>query len=115
MDPAVVLRLIKRGEMPNMKRLSDRGVFTMMESSLPPQSPVAWGTFIAGADPGVTGIFDFIHRNPENYTPMFSQSETQPGKWVVKLGKIPCPPETRQSHTQPRRPGLLGLPAGPGH
>jgi len=91
MDPAVVLRLIKRGEMPNMKRLSDRGVFTMMESSLPPQSPVAWGTFIAGADPGVTGIFDFIHRNPENYTPMFSQSETQPGKWVVKLGKYHVP------------------------
>jgi predicted AlkP superfamily phosphohydrolase/phosphomutase len=63
----------------------------MMRSSIPPQSPVAWGSFISGADPGVFGIFDFLHRNPENYNPMFSQSDTLPSRWLVNLGQYQIP------------------------
>jgi len=91
MDPGVVSRLMEQGQLPNMQRLSGQGVFTMMRSTIPPQSPVAWGSFISGADPGVFGIFDFLHRNPENYTPMFSQSETLPAHWLVKLGQYQIP------------------------
>ena len=34
-------------------------------TSAPPQSPVAWANFINGAGPGDHGIFDFIHRHPQ--------------------------------------------------
>jgi len=94
MDPGIVNRLMAAGELPNLKRLGDRGIFTMMRSSIPPQSPVAWGSFISGADPGKFGIFDFLHRDPETYIPMFSQSDTLPSRWLVKLGdyRIPLKP-----------------------
>lgn len=91
MDPAVVDRLLGRGEMPAMRRLASRGVFTMMRSTIPPQSPVAWGSFISGADPGVYGIYDFLHRDPLTYTPVFAQSETTPGRWLVRLGDLQIP------------------------
>jgi predicted AlkP superfamily phosphohydrolase/phosphomutase len=91
MDPGIVNRLMGQGQLPNMKRLGDKGVFTMMRSSIPPQSPVAWGSFISGADPGVFGIFDFIHRNPDNYTPMFSQSELLPSRMMVNIGQYQIP------------------------
>jgi len=91
MDPGIVKRLMGQGQLPNMQRLSGQGVFTMMDSTIPPQSPVAWGSFISGADPGVFGIFDFIHRNPDNYTPFFSQSEIQPSSMLVKLGQYQIP------------------------
>lgn len=91
MDPAVVRRLFEQGELPNLRRLAERGTFTMMRTTLPPQSPVAWGSFISGADPGVFGIFDFIHRNPANYLPQFSESETAPARWPLHLGKYRIP------------------------
>ncbi len=91
MDPGIVNRLMGQGQLPNMQRLGEKGTFTMMRSTIPPQSPVAWGSFISGADPGVFGIFDFLHRDPENYTPIFSQSETLPSRLMVNLGKYRIP------------------------
>jgi len=91
MDPGIVSRLMGQGQLPNMQRLAKKGVFTMMRSTCPPQSPVAWGSFISGADPGVFGIFDFLHRDPETYTPIFSQSETIPSRLLVNLGKYRIP------------------------
>jgi predicted AlkP superfamily phosphohydrolase/phosphomutase len=91
MDPGIVHRLMGRGELPNMKRLGERGIFTMMRSTIPPQSPVAWGSFISGADPGVYGIFDFLHRDPKTYIPMFSQSATLPSHMMLKLGQYQIP------------------------
>jgi predicted AlkP superfamily phosphohydrolase/phosphomutase len=91
MDPGIVNRLMKRGELPNMQRLGERGTFTMMRSTIPPQSPVAWGSFISGADPGVFGIFDFVHRDPKTYFPMFSMTETLPSGLTINLGKYQLP------------------------
>jgi predicted AlkP superfamily phosphohydrolase/phosphomutase len=91
MDPGIVNRLMGQGQLPNMQRLGEQGIFTMMHSTCPPQSPVAWGSFISGADPGVFGIFDFLHRDPENYTPIFSQSENQPSSMLVNLGQYRIP------------------------
>jgi predicted AlkP superfamily phosphohydrolase/phosphomutase len=91
MDPAVVQRLMQSGQLPNMQKLAERGVFTMMRSSIPPQSPVAWGSFITGSDPGTHGIYDFLHRDPATYIPKFSQSDTLPADWHVRLGKYNIP------------------------
>jgi predicted AlkP superfamily phosphohydrolase/phosphomutase len=91
MDPGIVQRLMRQGQLPNLQRLSEKGVFTMMRSTIPPQSPVAWGSFISGADPGVYGIFDFLHRDPETYTPFFAQSSTLPSHMMVKLGQYRIP------------------------
>src|SRR6185436_13708804 len=87
LDYQLVRRLIAEGRMPNFARLSHSGVFQPLASSIPPQSPVAWSTFITGLDPGQSGIFDFIHRDPQTMTPFLSTSRTESESWNIKLGR----------------------------
>ena len=62
---------------PNLSRLASTGGFMPLQTSLPPQSPVAWSTFITGMDPGSHGIFDFLHLDRENLTPYMSTTRIQ--------------------------------------
>lgn len=64
MDPKLLAHLIAEGRMPNFSDLGASGAFVPLETSAPPQSPVAWSNFIVGADPSTHQIFDFIHRDP---------------------------------------------------
>ncbi len=91
MDPNRVMKMVQEGKLPNIKRFLQRGHIRKMATTPPPQSPVAWGSFITGKDPGGYGIYDFIHRDPKTYMPKFSQSDTIPASHFVKLGswKIP--------------------------
>jgi predicted AlkP superfamily phosphohydrolase/phosphomutase len=94
MDPGLLTRFIAEGRMPHFAQLAAEGAFDSLETSIPPQSPVAWSNFITGMDPGGHGIFDFIHRDPATYTPIFSAAESvEPartltlGDWVFPLSK----------------------------
>lgn len=91
MDPHIVHQMVKMGELPNIRKFLESGYLNRMNTTPPPQSPVAWGSFITGKDPGGYGIYDFIHRDPETYMPKFSQSDSLPASHFVKLGswKIP--------------------------
>jgi predicted AlkP superfamily phosphohydrolase/phosphomutase len=78
--------------LPNLRRLRDQGDFRPLATTVPPQSPVAWSTFITGMDPGGHGIFDFVHRDPATRMPFSSMAEaTEPkhtlslGPWVIPL------------------------------
>jgi predicted AlkP superfamily phosphohydrolase/phosphomutase len=72
MDPEILSRLISEDKMPNFKQLADEGTFQSLGTSNPPQSPVAWSNFVTGMGPGGHGIFDFMHRDLEKYTPISS-------------------------------------------
>ena len=61
MDPDITRRLIAEGKLPVIKELTRTGDFRELETTTPPQSPVAWSTFVTGMDPGGHGLFDFIH------------------------------------------------------
>lgn len=91
MDPAIANRLMQKGELPNLQRLAGRGGFTMMRTTIPAQSPVAWASFAVGSDPGATGVYDFLARNPQTYMPEFSQAQTIPASSVIKLGNYRIP------------------------
>ena len=81
MDPRLVQRMMQAGELPHFDRLRKGGGFRALRTSIPPQSPVAWASFINGAGPGSHGIFDFIHRHPEGQcTPFYSGAETLAGR-----------------------------------
>lgn len=82
------------GRMPNFAKLASEGGFWPLTTSIPPQSPVAWSNFITGADPGVHGIFDFIHRDPVHQAlPYFSTNRIVEGehKEPWKVGKYEIP------------------------
>lgn len=68
-DPGIVRTMMDRGELPNFRRLRQRGTVTDLEVPNPPISPTSWASFITGANPGRHGIFGFIGRAPETYTP----------------------------------------------
>jgi len=66
MDPEILQEVVAKypERMKNFARLiADSGVH-VLGTSTPPQSPVAWSSFITGLDPGGHGVFDFIHRDP---------------------------------------------------
>jgi predicted AlkP superfamily phosphohydrolase/phosphomutase len=49
---------------------------------------VAWANFINGAGPGSHGIFDFIHRHPEQQcAPFYGAAETIPGQGGWDIGE----------------------------
>jgi predicted AlkP superfamily phosphohydrolase/phosphomutase len=66
MDPAVLREAIEKfpDRTENLARLVRENGLHELGTSTPPQSPVAWSSFITGLDPGGHGIFDFIHRDP---------------------------------------------------
>src|SRR6266576_2460029 len=63
---------MNEGKLPNLARLRDMGTFRPLRPTLPAQTPVSWSTFSTGIDPGRTGIFDFLRRDPKNYLPVFA-------------------------------------------
>jgi len=86
MDPAILTRMMDEGKLPHFKRLQTEGDFKPLATTTPPQSPVAWSTFITGMDPGRHEIFDFIHRDPATMQLYFSTSKAEPAKWVIHFG-----------------------------
>lgn len=85
MDPAFIER--HRERLPNLMRLAQRGGFSELETVMPPQSPVAWSTVITGMTPAGHGIFDFVHRHPQDISPFSSMAKAVPGQWSLQVGQ----------------------------
>jgi predicted AlkP superfamily phosphohydrolase/phosphomutase len=92
MDPGLAERMMAAGLLPNLAKLREGGGYRRLGTSIPPQSPVAWASFINGAGPGSHGIFDFIHRRPqEQCAPFYSGAETIPGQGGWEVGQYRLP------------------------
>jgi predicted AlkP superfamily phosphohydrolase/phosphomutase len=92
LDPVLTRRWIDEGRLPAFQKLLRQGGdFRPLGTSLPPQTPVAWSNFITGMDPGGHGIFDFIHRDPKTYIPIFSATETSGAAKTIRIGKTVLP------------------------
>src|ERR1700686_1891180 len=71
-DAKYTERWMNEGKLPNLARLRAMGTFRPLRPTLPAQTPVSWSTFSTGIDPGRTGIFDFLRRDPKTYLPVFA-------------------------------------------
>jgi predicted AlkP superfamily phosphohydrolase/phosphomutase len=90
MDPVLSESMMNAGQLPHLARLREAGGFSPLGTSIPPQSPVAWANFINGAGPGSHGIFDFIHRHPqEQCAPFYAAAETVGGKTLLRRQGVP--------------------------
>ncbi len=89
MDPSFVER--HWTNLPNLARLRQRGSYSHLQTTDPPQSPVAWATFITGLDPGEHGIFDFVHRDPVTLQPYLSTDKTIGPRFELRLGPWELP------------------------
>jgi predicted AlkP superfamily phosphohydrolase/phosphomutase len=85
LDYGITRSLIDKQRLPNFARLAATGGFAPLVTSIPPQSPVAWSTFITGLDPGGHGIFDFIHRDPKTMVPYLSTTHTEAPRRAIRV------------------------------
>jgi len=90
-DYALTRDLMAQGRLPNISHVAAQGSLGPIRSSIPAQSPVAWSTFLTGRDPGVHGIFDFVHRDPRTMSPYMSTTKTETahtlsvGNWKIPV------------------------------
>jgi predicted AlkP superfamily phosphohydrolase/phosphomutase len=112
LDPRLCEQMMDQGRLPTFAKLRDAGGYARLGTSIPPQSPVAWSNFITGADPGVHGIFDFVHRDPANgCEPYYSAARTINSEdgWDVGQHKLPLtfwPFNHNPTQTLLRREGI---------
>ena len=92
LDPGLLTQLIDEGRLPAFRALAQRGGLAALQTSVPPQSPVAWSDFITGTNPGQHGIFDFIALERDTLRPRMSTTRVVDaafwsiGDWRVPVG-----------------------------
>ncbi len=109
LDFGIATRLLSRGELPNFRRLQEMGGFRPLTSTIPPQSPVAWATVITGRDPGSHGIYDFVHRDPQNYSITPTIARTAPPRFTLPAGQYHLPLSSSQVSPMRRGPAFWDL------
>ena len=91
LDYEVTRSMMAAGKLPALARLAEGGSFAPLTTTIPPQSPVAWASFITGLDPGGHGIFDFVHRDPRTMQPYLSTARTVPAERTITAGRWQLP------------------------
>jgi predicted AlkP superfamily phosphohydrolase/phosphomutase len=88
-DAGYTERWMNEGKLPNLAKLRAQGTFRPLTPTLPAQTPVSWSTFSTGIDPGRTGIFDFLRRNPKTYMPVFAAFDETTEKFLFGKNNPP--------------------------
>jgi predicted AlkP superfamily phosphohydrolase/phosphomutase len=88
MDPDILRETIALfpDRMRNFAQLAKENGIHELDTSTPPQSPVAWSNFITGLNPGGHGIFEFFHRDTVHRAPIPATVVNEP------MGEIPIWP-----------------------
>ncbi|MBX7137519.1 MAG: alkaline phosphatase family protein [Oligoflexia bacterium] len=103
LDPNLLKRFMAEGILPTFSKFVQGNHFGELQTTMPPQSPVAWSSFISGTNPGGHGIFDFIHRDPAKFIPYLSTSRSFPSKRSISVGRWSVPLES--GHVELMRKG----------
>lgn len=100
-DPGLVAKWMAEGKLPNLARLARTGSFRPLGTTNPPESPVAWASFATGLNPGGTGIFDFLTRNPKTYFPELALTKVRKPKFLFGMIPIRRAKVTNERHGVP--------------
>lgn len=78
----VVRRMWQDGELPNLRRLADRGSTASLRSAYN-ASPVIWTTIATGVTPAEHGITDFVVPSAHGDVPISSAVRRAPALWTM--------------------------------
>ncbi|MCY2951095.1 MAG: alkaline phosphatase family protein [Planctomycetota bacterium] len=101
-DARLTSALMRQGLLPSFSALAQLGSFRQILSTTPAESAVAWTSFTMAANPGQTGIFDFVTRSPNSYAPRLSDCHSS---------MQDLPPSRTLRHTIPPTAALLAASA----
>ena len=65
--PELIRQWAGEGHLPTLASLMDRGAFGSLESTIPPVTGAAWGSFLSGVTPGRHGVFEWLDRRDTDY------------------------------------------------
>lgn len=82
LDPNIMETMMGKGQLPNFERLAQKGSYSRLKTTNPPQSPVAWTTIATGCEPAEHGIFDFLTRDPETYLPQLTILQQKGSRYI---------------------------------
>jgi len=91
MAPELAEKFMAQGKLPNLARLRDEGFYGRLRTTTPAISPVAWSSFMTGAEPSKHNIFDFLSRDPKTYLPDLSSARISKPKRTIRVGKFLVP------------------------
>ena len=98
LEPTLAEKYMAEGKMPHLARLKKEGSYARLRTTTPAISPVAWSSFMTGAEPSKHNIFDFLSRDPRTYLPDLSSARIGRPKRALALGRYLVPlskPEIR--------------------
>jgi predicted AlkP superfamily phosphohydrolase/phosphomutase len=87
MDPLLLDRWMKAGQLPNLARLAATGAVRPLTTTHSPESPTAWASFATGVNPGKHNIYDFLVRDTATYLPDLGMVRREPARFL--LGYVP--------------------------
>ena len=87
MDPTLLDRWMKAGQLPNLSRLASTGGVRPLATTHSPESPTAWASFATGVNPGKHNIYDFLVRDTATYLPDLGMVRREPARFL--LGYLP--------------------------
>ncbi len=67
----VISPLLKKGELPTIKKILEHGASAPLTSTIPPLSSTAWASFMTGMTPSNHGAYDFIIKKQGSYSSKF--------------------------------------------
>lgn len=80
-DHDVTRELFARGELPRLAGVGERGCFSRLGSTIPPQTAPAWTTITTGVNPGRHGIYYFHNFSTSPITITNSTNTSTPRLW----------------------------------
>jgi predicted AlkP superfamily phosphohydrolase/phosphomutase len=87
MDPTLVDRWMKAGQLPNLSKLASTGAVRPLATTHSPESPTAWASFATGVNPGKHNIYDFLVRDTATYLPDLGMVRREPARFL--FGYVP--------------------------
>lgn len=91
LEPSLVEKYMAEGRLPYLARLRKQGSYSRLKTTTPAISPVAWSSFMTGAEPSKHNIFDFLRREPRTYLPELSSAHIGRPDRFLSLGRYQIP------------------------
>jgi len=91
LDPELATRFMQEGKLPHFAQLREHGTFRRLATTCPPDSPVAWSSFMTGVNPGKHNIYDFLGRDLGSYLPFLSSAQIRDARKTLKVGRYTLP------------------------
>jgi len=104
MDPVLAEQWMAEGKLPNLAQLRASGSYQRLATTTPPESPVAWSSFLTGRQPGEHGVYDFIKPDFATYLPHLATGEIeQTARWFA-LNRLRFPVQRARATTRTWQP-----------